>query len=542
MWVWIFVSQALGAVFTQFDNSYSLAEKYASESIQGIVNRSGPQLMIAHSGKNWKAGYTFAWADIYKKHYGITFEDVKSFSNLFSRFRGSLKGIVVYDPKIDGTKCVALTLAGVDDLLPVDAELLNKYKSLFGELPIKHDLRNRFKNSLEAYEWALKNVIPRCNRRMADTPSGPDVDGVKVGNKDGYWGYDWVISHRGVIFNLGLEYKDKLSFGKAIKGNKAQADLYRRILAALEPQALIFGYGQFEQSWFSLLGQYGDNYLYWGDNLSFHEQVKANSNPVRQKAHTALALDPRKITVCFVTSEGDTMKGPLPFWFGSWNDPRRGEVPMNWTIPPWMHRFPAILDYYYRNASANDYFIGMQVCNIESTPSVDSYASALSSELHLSDLSVFCDSTWKSPPSAIKREAFYRKQDLLGIVESAGSQREGFQSYLSNGTPVVGTATRLDYWRRSIATLDDKAFRRAENDPAQWPMLIKAAAAEIEQVASAHKPPFVITLLCDIHGSDKLCALHSKIAAALDPKRFQVARLDDAFDLLQKTAVRQKIK
>jgi len=532
-------AHTFGAVFTQFDNKYSLAEKYAAESIEGIVNRDGPQLLIAHSGKNWDAGYTFAWADIYRERYGIIFENVPGFSDLFSRFRGSLKGLVVYDPKIDGTKCIALTLAGVDDLLPVDDGMLGKYRGLLGALPIKCDLRNRFKTSLEAYAWALKGLIPRCNRRMADTPSGPDVDGVRVGNKGGYWGYDWVISHRGVIFNLGLEYHDRLSFGKPIQGSKEQADLYRRILAALEPPALLFGYGQFENTWFALLGQYGHHYLFWGDNLSFHEQVKAPSNPVRQKTHAPVTLDPQKYTVCFITSEGDTMKGPLPFWYGSWNDPRRGEAPLNWAINPSMHQFPAMLDYYYQNASANDYFVGMQVYNVEQMPNVDQFAPLLVDDMRQSDLAVLGDSTCIKPPSDAKREAFYRGQHLLGVFGSS-HQENGFQLFLSDGTPVLGMSSELDYWRHVIKGVDDKFFVKMENDSTQWPKLIKPLKEEIERVASAHNPPFVVVVFSNIHGFDRLCSLHADIAAALDPTRFQIARLDDAFSLLRETAAGKK--
>jgi len=254
----------------------SFDEQYAVDALQGLANRDGPNLYQIRypTDRNW--------IDIYTQRNGLRFSNLSGFDRLLETFHARVKGLVVYDPSIDGSRCVAMTLAGVDDLLPVDTEMLQGQspglkstgKSLqqILDLPIAVDLRGKFTNSIQAYDWALKEIMPRCNRRVAHTPSGPDVDGVRVGMGP-FRGFDWVIGQRGFIFNLTLVYKDMDSFGNKVQGNKEQADEYRKILAALDKPALIYGYGEFEWEWFSLLGQYGHYYLHWGQNLSFHEKV-----------------------------------------------------------------------------------------------------------------------------------------------------------------------------------------------------------------------------------------------------------------------------
>jgi hypothetical protein len=253
---------------------------------------------------------------------------------------------------------------------------------------LREDLRGRFKSSTDVYEWALTEVIPRCNRRFAHTPAGPDIDGRRVGMGP-FHGFDYAVMNRGVVFNLTHLEAAADSFGTLVHGDKTQADLYRRILAALEKPAFFVGYGEPENAWFLLLGGYGHSYLHWGDNLSFHSRVPAQKAPLQQKKQFApeTVQPEKKYYVCFVTSEGDTMKGPLSFFFGSWFDKRRGQVPMNWAIHPAMAKFPAMLEYYYRTATDNDYFVGVQAYN-HRMPGVEGFARVVRSDMDNADLHV----------------------------------------------------------------------------------------------------------------------------------------------------------
>ena len=165
---------------------------------------------------------------------------------------------------------------------------------------IRHDLRGRFADRVEAYEWALEHVLPLCDPRYAHTPAGPDADGLRVGMGP-FRDFDWTVQHRGFFFNLTHITEDKNSFGTMVNGDERQAALYRKILRSLRRPAFILGYGEPEMDWFRLVGEHGHRYVHWGDNLSFH--CRLPQKPLRQKQHvTPTNVKPAsdKYYVCFV--------------------------------------------------------------------------------------------------------------------------------------------------------------------------------------------------------------------------------------------------
>ena len=62
--------------------------------------------------------------------------------------------------------------------------------------------------------------------------------------------------------------------------------------------------------------------------------------------------------VLLETNEGDTPRIVVSLFSKSWADPRRGSVPVSWSINPVLaEQFPALYDYYASTAGANDSFI-----------------------------------------------------------------------------------------------------------------------------------------------------------------------------------------
>lgn len=530
-------------------------EMYAIEAIQGLANRTGPNMMFGPSDFSAAADrpggwWNQNWKDIYEKEYGFEFETMTGFHNLLERFKGLIKGYVIFDPTIDGTRCVAMTLAGTDDLLPVTKEMLagrtynvtTPLKDILN-VEVKYDLTGKFTDSVEIYEWALENVMPKCNRKFAHTPSGPDVDGIRVGLGP-FRSFDWTIMNKGFIFNLTLLYDDMKSFaghdGRTIvKGNKRHADMYRKILSRLEKPAMIFGYGEFEWEWFMLLGEYGHLEYHWGDNMSFHNKVKPNHSPVLQKKHyspetTRLPKD--KYYICFITSEGDTMKGPLPFFFRSWLGKDRGCVPMNWTFHPMMKYWPALMEYYYQNATENDYFIACSIYNFES-PNFKLCTDYQIPDFAEADLRTVALLSRGRPAGTL--EYFAEKAKLIGISapEWMDEGRKSEKKILPNGTPFVRGADNLGYWQAKITGHWDSKWVPLIKDPIQRKEIIAKVVANIEDITKYIEPPHVITVYADTHNCDELCKLHKDIADALDPKKFVAARMDEAFAAIRKWSI-----
>lgn len=520
-------------------------ELYAVEAVQGLANRAGPRIMFGPSdysaaqdrpGSPWNGD----WAKIYAERNGLKFEPMQGLLPLLELFRDLFKGIVLYDPAVDGTRCVAMTLAGTDSLLPVTKEMLaGQSKNLKGRLAgrtldrhlgleVKEDLTNRFNDSVEVYEWALTHVMPKCNRRWGHTPSGPDVDGLYIGLGP-FRSFDWTIANRGFIFNLTLIYEDEQSFGGVVKGDRRQADMYRRILDALEAPALIFGYGEFEWSWFMLVGEKGHYYLHWGDNMSFHAKVPPRAKTQRQKSHiNASSVDAGDLRyrVCFITSEGDTMKGPTPFFFGSWHHPQRGAAPVNWTVPALLSEFPAMLEYYYDTATENDYFVAFDIFNFR-MPTFAAFIAEHAQRYRKADLRVSV--LTERSRNDERLDEFARAIGPIGIasIEWLSPGRRAYQRRLSDGTPLVCCADDLGYWQAKITGSWGSEWADDIRDPEKRAALIKKLVARIESAADQLVAPGPVLVYGDMHRCTELSALYADVEEALDSDRFKVARLDE---------------
>jgi GxGYxYP putative glycoside hydrolase C-terminal domain/GxGYxY sequence motif in domain of unknown function N-terminal len=137
-------------------------------TLQGIVNRRRPRLYFY-----WGTDPTNQdWLNTINIPSTITTDPW----SLFDRYRSEVNGAIIYDPNVPDTVNVATTLAGVHNAVIATADLA---KSL--NLPIIDDLRGRFKNNLDTYEWALTNLWPKVTHRLltaispTNTQSVPNV-------------------------------------------------------------------------------------------------------------------------------------------------------------------------------------------------------------------------------------------------------------------------------------------------------------------------------------------------------------------------------
>jgi len=491
-----------------YDRPKSYDLRCMTEVLQGIVNREGARLYLLDGDKQDE------WLDIYATRNNLSYHIIDSLSHLISYFRDSVNGLAVYDEQVDGSRYVALTAAGLEDLLPVSQSLLNSCGDLFARfnLEVIRDFRGKFSDSVEAYEWALENIMPDTNRNYAHAVNGK-VDGVVAGCGPFAW-FDWVIMHRGFIFNLSCAPLEKESYGYPVGGSREQAEVYSRILSALEPMAQIRGYGEPEWDWVALLSHYGHYSFHWGGNLSFHSQIPA-ARPLQQQQHFTAEnlkqIDEDKHYVVFMTSEGDTMKGPIPFWSGSWFDPARGSVAMNWGINPLMAEItPAMLEYYYDTATDSDYFFagtsgaGYTFLKNRSTEQVKQFAELTAEAVRKADIHVIDVWNWGDDD---KLQLYADVIDPQGLTLLHTSPPNWI-----GDTPAAGQP--LAYWNASHTDL---------------PKTVPEIAQRIKQLAARRETPSIITVYTDMHSNNHLPELHRNLAGLLDDDEFKVVRLDEAF-------------
>ncbi len=661
-------------------------ERCSLEALQGLANRSGP-LLYLDFGNSWDR----KWLDIYRERNGLQVEYLDSLPEVFRRFAPDAGGLVAYDPDVDGSRYVAITLAGVEDLIPVAPEVLEGLSPGFtgpepwpgldfsgatdvdlrnlrpaadprlsivpgrglrmvegnpredwsfasygplsvdisqypflevevasvrgagagwqikltwdrdgdgvisgGEddlcLPVQHepgvqrwnvaelagisgpqrfshiqfhvigpkarvlwrrvrfvsaqgqspaaappvplsqyglelreDLRGRFADSLHAYDWALRELMPRCNRRFAHAVNGR-VEGILAGCGP-FAGFDWPVRQRGFVFNLACPPDEAQSYGASrVGGSPEQAAMYERIVEALEAPAQITGYGEPEDYWCSLVSNSGHYSFHFGDNWSFHCGIPAEKPLQQQRSRYAGGkLDPDKFYVCFMTSEGDTMKGPMPFFYGSWFEEERGQVANNWGINPLMAtQFPAMVEYFYDTATENDYFFvgcsGAGYVYPDVMPNLEQFAEHTRAAAELADTD--CIDMW----GASRREVVERYANITrptGLSINAGPAR---LAMLPGRVPVA--YHELAYWQ--VPAAGQESWTRAFRDDAARAKAIDWVVNRIESIADRHYPPFIILVYGDLHSWPHHCRTHAEIAAALDPERFACVRLDDA--------------
>jgi hypothetical protein len=399
-------------------------------------------------------------------------------------------------------------------------------------IKVKEDLRGRFTSNVAAYQWALDNLMPKCSKWLAHTVNGGTVDGILTGVCGPMSGFDWQVQNRGFVFNLGCTPQKLVSYGTQAGGNPKHAAMYRKILAALKSPAMINGYGDPEDVWCSLLSEYGHYSFHAFNNWSFHSKVPATGKPIRQKiAFTPQNTKPDtgKYYVCFMTSEGDTMKGPLPFFFGSWFDPNRGKTPVNWGINPLMARhFPAMLEYFYDTASPNDYFFagcsGAGYCYPDVMKDLEGFCRHtrdLCAQADLPCIDIWGATSWDT----LRRYEAITKP--LALTSNTAPARLGF---IGSGTPVV--FHELAYWQ-TYGLDSGQSWSNVFTDDAKRAEAVKRLVGRIEAIAQRTSPPFVILVYGDLHSYDRHASLYREVAEALDPNRFKPVRLDEAMSAIR---------
>lgn len=311
-------------------------------ALQGLVNRKGPRLMYDTQFWNWKPADT-VWRDYYSEAKGISFESLDDMYEVIDRFRGDFQGLVVHDPDVEQSLYVACMLGAIEDLLPVKPDVAEVLLEKYPGLEVKHNLVGRWQDEFAPLDYAISDLLPRCDRGMAYSVdrlwSGMSIDTL-----------DLAVARKAFIYRCST-----------VESYPEDGARIWRIHEALGPNCGIYGWGEPEDA-YCRMASLNSNYIMCAEapNLSFHAQVKADISSFRQKSHpdlTSLALEEDKVYVAFLTTEGDSMKIHTVFHGGAWKDKDRGKVVVNWGFQPRMLDIaPAMAEYYFNTMTEKDYF------------------------------------------------------------------------------------------------------------------------------------------------------------------------------------------
>ncbi|MEI7553491.1 MAG: GxGYxYP domain-containing protein [Verrucomicrobiota bacterium] len=320
-----------------------LPEKALLVSLQGLANRSAPQLYIVHPPQfQWEI--TGPLYEFYQRKHGVKFTELASADAALAQFKSCARGYVVWDPAVAASLNVAFTLAGLEDALVVTAAQIPLVER-HGLKPID-DLRGRYTGKTDAaiYQDAYNRYWARCAKDRIMLMGG-HAGAVRMPAMA-----DWGVREKMFFHDLSAnpQHAEELA-------------LNRRLLGGLMPGGYVFGWHSYgkdtEEQHTTLLSTYGLRMegLHNLPNLSFNCQFTftpgfkfVNNHQVARDAR--LTAEP-KVYLAFVQSDS--------IGIGVWTKPGRGQLPFAWQVTMnWTEFSPAALEYFHESATPNDYFIG----------------------------------------------------------------------------------------------------------------------------------------------------------------------------------------
>ncbi len=312
-------------------------------SMQGLANADGPRLYFIYPEK-WDFRYTPGFYEFLEKDRGYTFQELRTAEQVLAAFRDRVRGYVVWDKAVRTSLIVAFTVAGLEKAAVVSEELIPMMEK--AGLKAVADFRGRFagQSDIEIYRWAKNQYWNRCSREYIVWLGGEHGSVMRPGVAD--WGM-----HKRAFFN-------------DLCANQTNPEEYRmadELLSEMKPFGFVFGWHSYtkdlEEEWVTLASRHALRVegLHSLPNMSFTSQVPATPGFVFRNNHHAttgkIYIPENKVYIGCIQSDG--------LGLGAWNQPGRGEIPYAWEVLinySWLA--PAMLEYFYSQATPNDYFIG----------------------------------------------------------------------------------------------------------------------------------------------------------------------------------------
>ena len=317
-------------------------QKLLLASLQGIVNRKQPRIYLVTGDDD-----TFWLGQM--QALGQTGQPIPVADpmTLLTTFRASYRGAVVPDPNVYVSPCVAVDIAGLDDLVIATPELARRLN-----LPIKQDLRGRFRNDADAFRYARTQLLPHLNPYLA-TCLDPPILGSQV---------DDVIAARGMCFWVtGPKAQDRPGADEATERAEIEATFARMPLGAVVRGFWWHGDGMGldETPGVALGSRYGkvttvSDYV---ANFSVTSGVRLAS--LKQKAQPpAPRFDPSKVYIALTVSDGDNLCTWRGYFRAYFTDPLHGTFPLAFGMgPSLIDVAPVQAQWYYDHAAPTDEFL-----------------------------------------------------------------------------------------------------------------------------------------------------------------------------------------
>ena len=323
--------------------------------LQGIVNRSQPQLYLIHDH------YDELWLDWLRERGDVDKVEWLNVTHVFDRFLPQVSCMFVTDPSVPASINVATMLAGVYSGLVATPNTFHQYNlsvgsgsdSLKGGLKLQ---KMRWKKDIDAYRWAFHTLDRHLSRQAVTI-----LDPTEVALRDYLVEFNlptlWISGPQDVAKNPAAAPEEEKEFAREIM-MKWPAN----IPCLGWPSGGYKETGIGEDAGIRLASECAkfevctafDGYSPAVGNLSVHSGTSATlfqSTP-------PIKLQRDKVYCAFIRSDGDGMNFVRYYYRQLFDDPSHGEVPMGWQLGTTVSDLmPDIADYYYKHSRPGDCFV-----------------------------------------------------------------------------------------------------------------------------------------------------------------------------------------
>lgn len=312
------------------DANLSNEERVMFCTLQGLVNRTRPRILLYHHVEEPKS----TWPNAHNLRTSVLKASLAY--NLVKPYKEEINGLVLYsNERTNHYTNLAVTIAGLDRLLPVTAEIREKLIANGMDFPVKVDLTTlTMSTAKDVYTYLFNNYWDRCNHRLLvnERPAIPYVHDIAV------------ACGSACIWLDPRQTNERLLFDKMLR-------------TMPRGQGFVLGWYPEERSGVGEATKYGLTSVPadFFENMSIYSAVsksfKIRPVPKRPKLEN-------KVYAAVYISDGDNIQYCQHAMAKIFNQSGRGQIALNWTISPALVDIsPSMLNYYYTNAKTNDCFV-----------------------------------------------------------------------------------------------------------------------------------------------------------------------------------------
>ncbi len=319
-----------------------LPEQACLISVQGIVNQKAPLLYFTF-GPEYPFNYTEDLRQFLETKRHFSFRQLTSLDEALEVFHDQIKGYVIWDKNVRTSLIVAYTLAGLEQGIVLTEDLIPVARK-YGLKEID-DFRSRFagKSDYEIYAWAREKYWSRCSRDVITWLGGAHGSVLMPAAAD------YGLMKRTFFSDLSARASDTLEYG-----------LTNSLLKEMKPLSQVWGWHSYkkdtEEEMITLTSSYAltSDGLNTMPNTSFLVGVPTSPGFQFKNHHKIVAgktyRPEKKVYLALVQTDG--------LGIGAWVRPGRGSIPYAWEVSlKFVNLSPAMLEFYYDQATPNDYFI-----------------------------------------------------------------------------------------------------------------------------------------------------------------------------------------